>query len=153
MACDAWKSKIDTYLDGELSADDMRSLDSHVRSCQECAADVLTQVQLKRAIKLSGKRFTPSPEFRKRVLFPARQDKRVWAWSAAAIAVVLVVALGVGYVTQQSSRRRQIFGELADQHVATLASANPVDVISSDRHTVKPWFEGKIPFTFNLPEL
>ena len=43
--------------------------------------------------------------------------------------------------------------ELADLHVATLASANPVDVVSSDRHTVKPWFQGKIPFTFNLPEL
>jgi anti-sigma factor RsiW len=37
--------------------------------------------------------------------------------------------------------------------VATLASASPVDVISADRHTVKPWFQGKIPFAFNLPEL
>ena len=38
-------------------------------------------------------------------------------------------------------------------HVATLASSSPVDVISTDRHTVKPWFQGKIPFAFNLPEL
>ena len=43
--------------------------------------------------------------------------------------------------------------ELADLHVATLASSNPVDVVSTDRHTVKPWFAGRIPFTFNLPEL
>jgi anti-sigma factor RsiW len=38
-------------------------------------------------------------------------------------------------------------------HVATIASANPVDVVSTDRHTVKPWFAGKIPFRFNLPDL
>jgi len=47
----------------------------------------------------------------------------------------------------------QVFSEIADMHVATLASSSPVDVISTDRHTVKPWFQGKIPFSFNLPEL
>src|SRR5207302_1654019 len=41
----------------------------------------------------------------------------------------------------------------ADLHVATLASANPVEVVSSDKHTVKPWFQGRIPFAFELPEL
>jgi anti-sigma factor RsiW len=50
-------------------------------------------------------------------------------------------------------QENQVLDELADLHVATLASANPVDVISSDRHNVKPWFAGKIPFTFNLPDL
>jgi len=51
------------------------------------------------------------------------------------------------------SGRDQVFSEIADLHVATLASSSPVDVISTDRHTVKPWFQGKIPFAFNLPDL
>ena len=46
-----------------------------------------------------------------------------------------------------------MYSEIADLHVATLASSSPVDVISTDRHTVKPWFQGKIPIAFNLPEL
>ena len=46
-----------------------------------------------------------------------------------------------------------LFSEIADLHVGTLASSSPVDVISTDRHTVKPWFQGKIPFSFNLPDL
>ena len=50
-------------------------------------------------------------------------------------------------------RNEQALGELADLHISTLASVNPVDVISTDRHTVKPWFQGKLPFSFNLPEL
>jgi anti-sigma factor RsiW len=43
--------------------------------------------------------------------------------------------------------------QLIDQHVTTLASVNPIDVVSEDRHTVKPWYQGRLPFTFNLPEL
>jgi anti-sigma factor RsiW len=55
--------------------------------------------------------------------------------------------------SQQHRGEQRLMSELADLHVATLASSNPVDVVSTDRHTVKPWFAGKIPFTFNLPEL
>ena len=53
----------------------------------------------------------------------------------------------------RSSGKDPLLAELVDQHVIALSSPNPVDVISEDRHTVKPWFQGKLPFTFNLPEL
>jgi anti-sigma factor RsiW len=46
-----------------------------------------------------------------------------------------------------------MLAQLVDQHVAALASSNPVDVVSSDSHTVKPWFAGKVPFSVDLPQL
>jgi len=61
-----------------------------------------------------------------------------------------VVVLSLMYSRRAESERATT--EIVDLHVATLASANPVDVVSGDRHTVKPWFQGKAPFSFNLPE-
>jgi anti-sigma factor RsiW len=87
----------------------------------------------------------------------ARTPKRPrWAgpWLPAfAAAAALVLLLVLTAIWLQRARGEQALGELADLHVSTLASANPVDVISTDRHTVKPWFQGKLPFTFNLPEM
>ncbi len=67
--------------------------------------------------------------------------------------LLLVAGIFTLSVRSSASHQQHTYSELADLHVTALASANPVDVVSSDRHTVKPWFEGKIPFTFNLPEL
>jgi anti-sigma factor RsiW len=159
MVCESWKAKLDTYLDGELPEEEMREFDAHVRGCPSCSADALTRVQMKRAILLAGKRFTPSAEFRKRIQQSvAPQPQRSFGlsfgrWALAAAAVILVIGmLTISYVSSRSGRD-QIYSEVADLHVAALASSSPVDVVSTDRHTVKPWFQGKIPFAFNLPEL
>jgi anti-sigma factor RsiW len=155
---DHWTTKLEPYLDGELSANEMRDLDAHLRSCPSCTADILSQVQLKRAVHSAGKRYSPNPALRERVrksiaAKPRRSPIRMWLGATATVALLLVAGFVTWSVRQQQLQRQQVFSELADLHVATLASANPVDVISTDRHTVKPWFQGKIPFTFNLPEL
>jgi len=156
MVCETWKAKLDTYLDGELPEAETRSFDGHVRSCQSCSADALTRVQMKRAIQVAGKRFTPSAEFRRRVQDIAHKPQRSlglgWMFAIAAGVILVVATLTSTYVGTRSDRG-QVFSEIADLHVTTLASSSPVDVISTDRHTVKPWFQGKIPFAFNLPEL
>jgi anti-sigma factor RsiW len=156
MVCESWKAKVDTYLDGELPDEEMRTFDAHVRSCPSCAADVLTRAQTKRAIQVAGKRFTPSAKFRKHLQQsiapkPQRGLRLGWA-TASAVAVILVVgALSSSYLGL--STRGHVFSEIADLHVESLASSSPVDVLSTDRHTVKPWFQGRIPFAFDLPEL
>jgi len=157
MVCESWKAKLDIYLDGELSEHEMRTFDAHVRSCPSCSADALARTQMKRAIHLAGKRFIPTADFRRRLqqsVAPKRRRSFQFGWVFAAVAaVILVVGIStVNYLRIQSARN-QVFSEIADLHVETLASASPVDVVSTDRHTVKPWFQGRIPFAFNLPEL
>jgi anti-sigma factor RsiW len=158
--CERWAEKLDAYVDGELPAGEARELDVHLRGCASCAADGLRKTQLKLAVQNAGKRFTADPAFRERMLRSIAVPKTTrWngGWLpifAAATAVAFLIA-GALLLTLKRDRAsdQQLVSELVDQHVATLASSNPVDVVSTDRHTVKPWFEGKIPFTFNLPEL
>ena len=157
MVCEPWKEKLDTYLDGELSEEEMRSLDAHVHSCASCSADALARVQMKRSIQAAGRRFAPSADFRRRMQQsmapkPKRSFRLGWILATAAVAILVAGALTASYVGNRSGRDH-VYSEIADLHVATLASSSPVDVISTDRHTVKPWFQGKIPFAFNLPEL
>ena len=154
MTCD-WVPKLDLYVDGELSGGELTEVEAHLRTCPTCAADALSRLQLKRMTQSAG-RFAPRPEFRLKIAQSINAAKRPgWArrWAPAlAAAAALVLMLIPGALWLQHSRNEQALGELADLHVSTLASANPVDVVSSDRHTVKPWFQGKLPFTFNLPE-
>jgi anti-sigma factor RsiW len=157
MTADKWLPKIDQYVDAELSAEEMRDMDQHLRECAGCAAEALNKFQLKRATKLAGQRYMASPAFRQRVAQQvAGKNRRTswWGWKKAfalsAVALILFV-VWVGYAYRQA-RSQQLLTELVDVHVADLAASTPVDVVSSDRHTVKPWFQGKVPFTFNLPE-
>jgi anti-sigma factor RsiW len=162
MVCESWKAKLDTYLDGELPEQEMRTFDAHVRGCPSCAADALARVQMKRAIQGAGKRFVPSTDFRRRIeqsitRKPQRSFRLGWMLASATAVILVVGTLTSTYVGSWSGKdqvsRDHVYSEIADLHVATLASSSPVDVVSTDRHTVKPWFQGKIPFAFSLPEL
>jgi len=158
MICETWTEKLDAYLDGELPPGEERTLGEHLRTCSGCAAESLSRVQQKRAIHAAGQRFTPSPAFRARIqesITAPRRSRWNWFWLPVLATAMILVVAGVLSLVVNNSRRgeTQLMSELADMHVATLASSNPVDVVSTDRHTVKPWFAGKIPFTFNLPEL
>jgi anti-sigma factor RsiW len=168
MACEAWSGKLDAYFDGELPGDEVRAVQQHLRECAACAAEGLAKVQQKLAVKTAGQKFAPDPAFRARIeksiashrrsstfSSSAAEGRRGWlpVFEIATVAFVLLIGVALFLTLHRGRDEQQLMSELVDQHVATLASSNPVDVVSTDRHTVKPWFEGKIPFTFNLPEL
>jgi anti-sigma factor RsiW len=156
MACESWQAKLDTYLDGELPSEQMRAFDAHVRSCLSCSSAALALVRRKRSVHDAGHRFTPSPDFRKRIqkgIAARPQPNLGFTWRTATAVFAILLVAGTAYWSTLRSRTDQAFAEVADLHVGTLASAYPVDVVSTDRHTVKPWFQGRIPFSFDLPEL
>jgi len=160
MACELWTAKLDTYLDGELPREEELALREHLRTCPGCASQALDRIQTKRSIQAAAMRFQPDPAFRARIRqsVAAPPARRAWKWNwppllaLSAACVVLIAALWITHL-QNRAREQHLVSELVDLHVSTLASSTPVDVVSSDRHTVKPWFEGKLPFTFDLPDL
>jgi len=145
--------------------------------------EALALGRMKQATHRHAERFTPSTEFQNRIAAMMREAaaseadswveeptprgkisamgrRSFWLWPvpgwAPAFAGLALIAVLIAFSAVFWMRRavgQQTLTELVDLHVATLASVNPVDVVSTDRHTVKPWFAGKLPFTFNLPEL
>jgi anti-sigma factor RsiW len=164
MSCDFNRDKLDAYVDESLPREALAVFEDHLHSCPTCAAEALARLQMKRATRAAAANLAQSPEFSMRPEFRLRIEKSIqksrhsvlknrWLpWMAVASVALLLVAVSVPMFMRHAERGEAI-AELLDLHVATMASANPVDVVSTDRHTVKPWFQGKLPFTFNLPEL
>ena len=152
MQCDLEPGRLAAYLDGE-APQEQDAVRAHIAACPACAAEVAEMVALKRGLLPARGKFAPSADFRARMMRQMTAKKRsatpVWMWpTLAAVAAMLIVAV----VWVLSPARPDAMSEVADLHVNMLASANPVDVVSTDRHTVKPWFAGRIPFAFNVPE-
>lgn len=154
MTCELWRDQIETYIDGELASSHDAEVAAHLRTCPDCNAFAAEAIHLKRAIATAGHRYEPTAEFRRQIMdsIGAHPTRSRLPWLTFAFAAALLVLLTLG-VFAWRNRAADISREIADVHLNTLASANPVDVVSTDMHTVKPWFEGRIPFTFNLPEL
>ena len=162
MTCAECSAQLDSYLDGELNAEEVVRLEAHLRECSSCVSESARRMQWKRVTRSVGQRYVAERSLRERVQKQvsrksAGRFSMMWRWRALyvlpALAMVLLAAAWLADMSVGRARNQQVISELADLHVSTLASSAPVDVVSSDRHTVKPWFEGRIPFTFNLPEL
>ncbi len=154
MNCE-WREKTGLYVDGELEPAAQQAFAGHLQGCSDCSAAVLEQQELKKAVRVAGKRFSAPPELYaqvRRQISPQARPQPWWRWGLATALLVVIAALAGSWFSR-SRADNSLIAQLMDQHVIMLASVHPYDVISSDKHVVKPWFQGKIPFTFNPPEL
>lgn len=154
MTCELWRDQIEAYIDSELASSHEAEVAGHLRGCAACNAYAAEAIHLKRAVAQAGCRYQPGADFRDQIVrsIGAKPSRRRAFWMQLALAAALAIAVITG-VFAVRERPNDINREIADIHLNTIASANPVDVVSTDMHTVKPWFAGKVPFTFNVPEL
>ena len=149
---------LSAFIDGELPDGEQEAIQQHLAGCHACALRVLSATELKAATARAGRRFAPPPETLARLTAQLHREPRGTvrihsirrvAWASLAAAMLLAVSL-IGW--RQLHETNTLAAELLDQHLATLSSAATPQVISTDRHTVKPWFQGRLPFSFNLPD-
>ena len=152
--------QLNALIDGELSSRESQAIQRHLADCHPCALRVLSATQLKAATTRAARRYAVPPDALARLTAQLRPQEpkktarsysfRSIGWVALAASLVIAVSL-IGW--RQIRQANALSAELLDQHLATLSSGASPEVISTDRHTVKPWFQGKLPFSFNLPEV
>ena len=146
-------------LDGELDAANALACEVHLRSCAACA-QALEQIQATRAaLAAPGVRHAAPQGLRSRVLDAlavyeqaARPRRRTWPTALGAGALGALAA-GVAAVLLLGMPGRDLPADLVASHVRSLLATHLTDVATSDRHVVKPWFNGKLDFAPPVPEL
>jgi len=156
MTCQETGRLIHAFVDGELDLTNSLEMEAHLRECKSCALARDEIRALSSSMKDASLRFTPSASFEKRLRSAVRREAKEkpvkqswWRWSmaAAAFAVVVLAVWVTSVILNRPSSDNLVAQEVVSSHVRSLMAQHLTDVPSSDQHTVKPWFDGKLDFS------
>jgi anti-sigma factor RsiW len=145
---------VHAYLDGELDPANALSVAQQMGQEPALAAEAERVKELQKLIHDRLPREEAPPALRARIessigaTRPRPTSSWTQSWRALAASVVLAAAVGSGatwLVVDSQQQPTQVAELLVSDHIRALMAPEPVDVVSSDRHTVKPWFNGRIP--------
>ncbi|MGI8745274.1 MAG: anti-sigma factor family protein [Bryobacteraceae bacterium] len=162
MTCHSARELMQPFLDEELDTARRSDLEHHLQSCVECAGILQGLSELRTTIR-AGAPYYAAPEglegrvkkaLRQSVVTDTRTSAR-WGWAAAAASLGIAAAMlvTVFVVRPQRSAQDLLAQEVVSSHVRSLMANHLMDVPSSDQHTVKPWFAGKLDFSPQVKDL
>ena len=148
MSCELVERDLDAYLDRELDAAAAIAVREHVGTCVACRRQLARRETWAKLIR-SAPYYSAPDRLRARVLVQSSRSyslRRGLSWAAAA---VLILSFGVGLNQWRSAANRggAIADEVVNSHVRSLMANHLLDVQSTDLHTVKPWFLGRLDFS------
>jgi anti-sigma factor RsiW len=157
MNCKETQEVIHGYLDAELDVVHNLTVEQHLQECAVCTRSFQGLVSLRKVMTSRSFYFEAPKELEKRLRSAVRQANKAesprWSWSwnwprvlspLAAATVVLLIAIPL---VMRTSTEDQLSQEIVSSHVRSLMADHLTDVASTDQHTVKPWFNGKLPFS------
>jgi anti-sigma factor RsiW len=150
MTCEEAEVLLQALIDGELDAGHAREIENHIAGCPHCAALAKDYRAMSRIIADKDARYTAPPELRRRIEAALPQPKAVPSRRAVlrgfalGSAVSAMAATGLVAVILRNDDEARIQSELVSAHLRSLQAGHLTDVLSTDQHTVKPWFNGKL---------
>lgn len=157
MNCSDVLTHLHGYVDQELDLVRQVEIEGHLRSCDACARAYRAAMALRAALKSDDLYFKAPAHLERRIRMEVlRPEKTSWrprlsalGWIGAATAAAAVLVLGVlvGPTLQRPSPTERAAEDVVSAHVRSLQPGHLTDVASSEQHTVKPWFAGRLDFS------
>jgi anti-sigma factor RsiW len=161
MNCAEMNLLLHAYADGELDVVRSHEVEQHVKSCAACAAKMKSLKALQSAFKESDLAYGAPVSLRRSVRQIANPSEGrathaprslEWFWKWLAIGATAAAVLAIVLRPAGMSPNDALMAEIVSAHVRSLMAEHLTDVVSSDKHTVKPWFAGKLDFSPNVTD-
>ena len=140
---------VHAYVDGELDPANALDAERRIAADPALAAEHARVQALRDALREKVPAKPLPAHVRTRVMSAVglnqARTRPSWQALAASVALALIVGSGATFVVTQQAGGDRIVEAVIDDHVRALMAPQPIDVKSTDRHTVKPWFNGRIP--------